>query len=342
MFTPFHLLPLNAVTDGNKYRERWDSDEGRSVREHVMDLIRNRAGEHLLQADYQDGRLGILENEFDLRGLDLFKEVIDFPTADNFKAIDFSYARFYHCEFTNALFNCTMAFTRFYNCTFRRCTFVSNHCYAASFEKVTFIECDFVEMDSFVNCSFQASTFDSCYFSKELFHDCTFDFRTDITAIVERTQVFSPKKYSIANVDRAALYKGIAGAYRAGNVDAKARRYTFLQHQLETRHNTSGILLKLSRYAIEAVTGYGQYPARVLFSMAAWFSIILPIFTDAVGIRDAVVLASGAIFTFGARADLLTALSPMYTVVYIFTSFVGITLVALFVTVSARVLFSSD
>ncbi|MBA4312877.1 MAG: hypothetical protein C0417_09630, partial [Chlorobiaceae bacterium] len=137
MFTPIHLLPQN--TGGHRqYKERWETDEGRILHDKILQLIRRGAGEDFLERDFQNGHLGFLENERDLRGFTFENENIVFPKGDNFQAIDFSYAEFGHSHFTNAFFYCSMSFTKFYGCTFNKCIFSFNHCYAAMFEKVTF------------------------------------------------------------------------------------------------------------------------------------------------------------------------------------------------------------
>jgi uncharacterized protein YjbI with pentapeptide repeats len=96
-------------------------------------------------ADHSCLTIEFLEDMSDLKGLDIFQEQFDFSGGDTFEAIDFSFAEFWHSRFSNAVFNCSIAFARVYNCEFRRCIFSFNHSYGTTFEKCRFVECEFVE-----------------------------------------------------------------------------------------------------------------------------------------------------------------------------------------------------
>jgi hypothetical protein len=163
MFVSIDRLPQFDPAERERYRRRWEQHEGRALRDRVLELIRGGAGEDFLQSDFEDGRLAPLEDMHDLKGFRIFDEHFDFPGGDTFEAIDFSHADFYHSTFNNAVFNCYIGFARIYNCKFRRCIFSFNNAYGTTFEKCRFIECEFVEGDTFTNCRFGDSTFDNCF-----------------------------------------------------------------------------------------------------------------------------------------------------------------------------------
>lgn len=59
-------------------------------------MIRAGAGEDFLQGDFEQGQLSLLEDMWDLKGLNIFDEQFKFPGGDTFENIDFSYAEFRH------------------------------------------------------------------------------------------------------------------------------------------------------------------------------------------------------------------------------------------------------
>ncbi|MCL4510460.1 MAG: pentapeptide repeat-containing protein [Bacteroidetes bacterium] len=335
MFTSIHLLPQNSP-DNWKYRTRWESDEGRQLHDKIMSMIREGAGEHFLERDFEAKRLGFLKSETDLRGFQISNENINFPRGENFQAIIFSFAEFEYSKFINAFFYCKMSFTRFYDCIFENCTFSFNHCYAATFEKVTFINCDFVEEDTFTNCSFSETIFKNTFIPNNIFYDCLFDSRTEFSGFLPK-----PSHYNIdlqlRDIDKSELYKQISDGYASGGADAIAREYRFLQLQCYTRYNTQKFRDKVAGFVFELISGYGLRPSRVIATMMLYFLLALSVFTSQMGIRDALLLTSGALFTFGAKADTVNTMNILFQVLYIFSSFVGISLTALFVTVLVNV-----
>jgi Pentapeptide repeats (8 copies) len=115
-FQRIDLLPRYDPAARNKVQSRWEHDDGRSLCERVIEKIRKGAGEDFLQWDFEQGRLGFLEDYWDLAGIQLSNEDITFPTGDNFENIDFSYAKFWHCVFVNATFPQThFSFAKLYN-----------------------------------------------------------------------------------------------------------------------------------------------------------------------------------------------------------------------------------
>src|SRR5260370_19062776 len=161
-FERIDLLPSYNIAEARKAWERWEAPEGRQLHEKIVGLIRKGAGEDFLQWEFEQGDLGFIEDQWDLAGIQLFSESIDFPTGDNFENIDFSYAHFWHCTFTNACFmQAHFSFTKFYNVEFRDCLFAFAHFYGATLENCRFINCDFVEENGFSNCEISETRFEN-------------------------------------------------------------------------------------------------------------------------------------------------------------------------------------
>ena len=336
MFVSTDRLPLYKPDERERYHRRWERN-GIALRDHVLELIRAGAGKNFLQRDFEAGELEPLEDMYDLKGLKIFDERFEFPGGGTFQAIDFSHAQFYHSSFKNAVFNSNLGFTKVYNCEFRRCIFSFNHAYGATFERCKFVECEFVEGDTFTNCMFRSTAFENCFMPFRLFFDCSFDQETRIGPSVP--QPFQMNPISVDPKDQTDIYNGIKEAYRAGGVPERVREYFFLQMQAVTRHNATSHRERWLGLAKEYLAGYGVRPLRVLAAMAGALAVSSLVFSAAVGPADGVLLAAGGLLTFGARADLLTNLHPIYRAIYIATAFVGISLTALFITVLANVSF---
>jgi hypothetical protein len=103
-FQRIDLLPRYDPKSASRSRNRWETAEGRIIGERVLELIRKGGGEDFLQWDFENGRLGLLESQWDLAGFDLTSETIFFPEGDSFEAMDFSYARFWHCSLQTPAF----------------------------------------------------------------------------------------------------------------------------------------------------------------------------------------------------------------------------------------------
>ncbi len=341
MFTPIHLLPQTDSVYHSKYRSRWETDQGKMLHDKIMKMIKNGAGDDFLVWDFQHRELGFLEHEHDLRGFKFRNENIVFPDDDEtFKAIDFSFAEFWDTKMTNALFNCTMNFTKFHRCIFQNCMFSFNNCYASHFRKIEFIDCDFVEHNSLTNCSFIETSFTNAFFSRNVFFDCKFDTETVFTPLpFRRNPVVLPiKNHMLENSMLSDLYKGIREAYIAGGSVSKTRRYLFLQLQASTRYNSESFMEKIWGLFFEYLAGHGLRPLRVIRVMALWFILAFTTFFCKLNFRDALLLTCGALFTFGAKADILDHFGILYLLVYIASSFIGISLTALFITVLVNVL----
>ena len=137
----------------------------------------------------------------------------------------------------------------------------------------------------------------------------------------------------------ADIFKGIKEAYEAGGASGQRRLYLFRQMQSVTRYNTGSLQGRLSGYVKEYVAGYGVRPTRVLMAMIGTLLASTLMFSGRFNFSDALVLAAGALFTFGAKSDSLAILGPGYQILYIATAFLGVSLTALFVTVLANVWF---
>lgn len=339
MFTSIDRLPRLNPEEQARYRRRWEEGQGTALRDTVLGMIRDGAGEDFLQREFEGGRLGFLEDMLDLKGLKIFDEQFDFPGGDTFEAIDFSYAEFWHSTFNNAVFNCSIAFARVYNCEFRRCIFSFNHCYGTTFDKSRFVECDFVESNTFTNCSFRETSFDNCFMPTRVFFDCSFDQTTRIGASSPSPFRMNRDSFKVDLKNASDIFNGIKDGYRGGGVSDKAREYFFRQMQATTRHNTATKPERWFGFLKEYVAGYGVRPLRVLGIMLGALLLSTIIFSDAVGAADGFILAAGGLFTFGAKADLLTNIHPVYRAIYVATAFAGISLTALFITVLANVWF---
>jgi uncharacterized protein YjbI with pentapeptide repeats len=339
MFTPIHLLPQPSSHDYRNYKERWNTPEGRDLQSKILQLVKNGAGEDFLESDFQNGNLGFLEDEGDLRGFRFFQQDFNFPARDTFAGIDFSYAEFYHTKMANAVFACTIRFAKIYNCTFERCTFASSSFFASTLEKVKFIDCDFEGRHLFTNCSFAHTTFQNTFFSDRAFSDCSFDANTNFTALPRNGVAGALRNLCLTNATLSDVYQGISEAYFSGGTQTKGRDFLFLQLHFAARFNTEGTAKKLAAYFWEYISGFGLRPSRVLLSLVLYFILLLLLFSFKVSFPDAILLTCGSIFTFGAKSDMLDSFSLFFSLLYAFSSFVGISLTALFVTVLVNVSF---
>ena len=335
MFTPIHQLSQNDRNEATRYRERWDSAEGQTLADDLRVRIRNGAGEDFLQWDFEQGRLGFLEDYHDLKGLELQGEDITFPRGDNFEGVDFSYASWYNSTFRGACFISRFNFTRLFNCEFRDCTFAFNSFFGSRLERVRFINCQFVENNSFVNCDCVELQMRNSFFSEDLFTDCRFDAATVVEDPTEK-----PLSFSDLTLDHrrlAAIFRGLKDAYDAGGVHSRARTYFFRQMRAARRFNSTTRLQRVMGLSLELLAGYGVRPLRVLRAMALFLLLSIGVFAAHWGLKGGLALGAGSFFTFGARADLLNNAGLAWWVWYVVTAFAGVSLTALFVTVLANV-----
>lgn len=340
MFTPIHLLPRIDIEKKELYQQRWEKEGGPALKDKILQMIRDGAGEDFLQWEFEKGRLGFLENMWDLKGVNIFKEDLTFSGDDSgwFENIDFSHAEFYHSKFRRATFSpSTMNFSRIYNCEFIDCTFSFSAFYGARFEKVTFRNCNFIEHNDFTNCDLREVEFNDCFVPDSIFTDCRFDTNTRVTDPIDKPH--RTWKLSFDKKELAGIFHGITEAYLAGGVAKQALVYFFRKNQAITRYNSDNSWDRLRGYFLEFLTGYGVRPLRVLRALLIMVVTGIAIFSTQVGFENALILATGGFFTFGGYVELLKGLSMGYRLLYILTSFLGIFLTGLYVTVQANVWF---
>jgi len=339
MFTSINLLPPLHRKELKKYQERWNDSDGLRLRDKILKMIRNGAGEDFLQWDFEQGKMGFLENMWDLRGIDIHQEDINFPYGDNFEGIDFSYAKFYHSKFKNAVFISTaFNFTTLHNCEFINCIFLFTGFYGSTSEKTKFINCDFIEGDKITNCDFRQSKFVNCFYLGRLFFDCRFDETTSIDIPIDEPSS-TAEGIRLNKTELAEIYSGIKESYVAGDAVKQSRQYFFKQKQCLTRHNVNNLREKIGGYFLELIAGYGIKPSRVLLSMLVTFLFYSSFPMVKLGIADGLMLSAGAFFTFGANSNYLQTLCLPFKVLYIAEAFSGISLIALFITVLAKLWF---
>jgi len=334
MFQPIHILNTNS-DDLKKYQERWQTDRGKETQKYIIEQIKKGAGEDFLQYDFQSGKLSLLENEWDLKGIEIWELDVDFPKNDTFEAIDFSYSRFWHSKFNHAAFVSGGGgiFARIYNCEFNHCLFYLNGWRGCTFEKVKFFKCDFMEHAYFVNCIFKDCVFTDCFLSEGIFSDCLFNVNTSINQLKYKTNNFG--KHSLEKINLPEIYKGIKDAYSSGEVYDKYRDYFYKQKASETQYLKSG-WPKLSAQIQESVTGYGIRPVRVLewsiFVILFFVNIYIYVFNLNIG--TSFISSLSAFATMG-DVPSISWMSYFYVV----ESLLGIGFFALFITVLSNIWF---
>ena len=337
MHTPIHALRQTASVEARRARERWNSPAGETTHTRVVELIGDRAGEDFLQADFEAGRLPVLEDMWDLRGIYFGNKQWTFPPSDTFEAIDFSFGTFQKVAFTKAYFQATLRFARVENCRFINCSFQFTFFYCSELRNVTFERCDFLDSNDFVNCEMYGVSFRDCYYAANLFADCSFDRQCEVTPS-------TPKPLNVASIGEKSgtshlveLYRAIKDAYSSGGAYDRSREYFFRQMEAARQHATPRLRDQILAFIFKWLAGYGVRPMRVLAAIAILYAIATAVFRFQFDTQTALLLAAGALFTFGAEADKLASVAWPFSVVYAITSFGGIALAALFVTVLATV-----
>ena len=187
---------------------------------------------------------------------------------------------------------------------------------------------------SFVNCALDDVEFINCFFEKRPFSDCRFNDNTKIDE--PRSKLVQSDSIKLEARDQAEIFRGIKEAYAGGGVLKQSRNYFFKQMQSVTRHNTPNKVEKAFGYLLEVIAGYGIRPWRVLCTMLLGFLVSFFLFACQLGLSDALIVTAGAFFTFGAGSEYLKGMGNLYRVIYILTSFFGISLTALLITVFAN------
>lgn len=337
MFVPIHLLPLLNPKERDKYQKRWQEADTFANQKKVAKAIRDYGNEDFLSRECSELiESGFLESETDLKGFQVQGEEFSLRNDwDNFKYIDFRYAEFYNSTFENAtFFGANLDFSRLYKCRFVRCGFHFTSLYAATLEGVQFEECDFAQRTSFVNCEAINTKFVKCFFQEPALRDCQFDSDTVVEQLADRSNRW-PANSLPPNSQRAEMLRGIADAYYAGRAIERGEAATLASARARTRHNTSGWRWLLRLVIGDLLLGYGLRPLRPLFAMCAVFGVAAVLFANAIGLGPGTMLAAGALLTFGAGTNALDALPWPYRVVYIVTAFLGVSLLALFISAAS-------
>lgn len=342
MFVPYYTHALFDPSERTKCRERWTGSRagGCSYTEIVERLLNEGAEEGFLHEAFGRGELPILDHGSDLRGFHFWKIDQDFRRdgncGDNFKGLDLSYSEFWHCHFKNAVFySSSLAFTEFYNCTFEDCAFAFTGFLGAKIRKSRIVRCDFAEPCSLENVSMIDSVFDECFLGETTpFRDCFFD---DLSSVRNmRTESYHYKGVLMQKSALAGYFASFQSAYEAAGAEERALRSYFEGRKAFTRYNTN-LLGKLGGFAAEIFAGYGVKPLRAFAVLIMLYVSATAFFAAAsVPLKESLVLAAGALFTFGAGADRLMRFGYPETIVYICLSFSGIALTALFVTTLAN------
>jgi uncharacterized protein YjbI with pentapeptide repeats len=340
MFIPIIELSLYDPEEQQEVTSRWETPHGRQHYDFIMEKIREGAGEDFLQWDFENGNLqGFLRDMWDLRGFSFFNKSIDFPPADNFEAIDFSYAQFYHstlkkCCFIGTRFN----FAKFYNCNFVNCTFLFTTWRGCTFEKCSFQNTDFVEICKFINCSFTASEFTRYFTCASLFEDCKFSATVEIDRPASLPIDPNGPKIRFENKQLEEVYLSFQEAYKSGAVHDKEREYYYKSKEVGTRYNNRGILDFLYRkLLIELFTGYGVKPFRGLLCGIIAVAIFAGIFyTNSFDANDALITSISAFLTMG---DANNFQWP-FNLLYLAEGFIGLFILGLYLTTLVNVWFS--
>lgn len=342
IFIPILQLNLYNFKERIEYRDRWEPiNGGEEAYKLVIEKIRKGAGEDFLQREYEYGKLNkFLDDMYDLKGITIHGEEIDFPEKDNFENIDFSYSKFYHSEFKNGYFRCSFKFVRFHKVTFRNCIFNSSVWLGAEFEECEFINCDFIGGCGFTNCSFSNTKFNHFFTEINLFSDCKFNSTVYIGEPV--TFFVAQKRIKNSGYDYSFLsdfYNSIRQAYKAANVYDKERSYFYKAKQAGTNHNNNGLVDYLyKKILIEFLTGYGVKPFRAfgagiiiifVFSFVYYFSLY--------SIRQSILISFGAFFTSG---NYPASFCIYYKILYIIEGIFGWFILGLYLTTLVNVWFS--
>jgi uncharacterized protein YjbI with pentapeptide repeats len=321
MFMPIYMLPYRDIDEWKKYENRWNENE--EIYNKVVELIKSGAGEDFLQSDYENGRLPILEDMWDLKGINFHGLDINFPDGDNFEAINFKFAEFWNCNFTNATFPSThFTFARFYNVTFKKCIFALGAFHGTKLENVTFEDCDFIEHSGFTNCEFANTKFIKTFFNDNIFHDCKFDNKITIDINLSCTRWGSPKaQMNMTNL--SGLYTGIKESFENGKEYDLSREYYYQQLVAFRQYNITSKLRKVLSWLLDIISGYGVKPQRSLLCSLAVLSIFTIIFFFNLGFNDGLLLSTGSFFTFGAKTDRLNDLPAFFKILYVLESFLA-------------------
>lgn len=352
MFYPIYQLQGYDQKEHERVRERWDDPTNKKAKDLVLELIRKGGGEDFLQWDFEQGSLkGLLDNDRDLKGIPIFGENIEFPTADNFEAIDFSYSQFHHSTFKNCCLYASFRFAKIYNCRFISCIFRFAYWHGCTIENSAFQDCDFIEYNRFINCDFVNCQFPNYSTSGLLFSDCRFDLNTKIDNPKSKMITREDKESSFNRMQLCDYYKSIYEAYHVGNAPNLTRDYKYLSRKYGTKYLSKNWLWWFKdKLLIELLTGYGLKPIRPLLgglTTIVVFSFIFGLHRVAITI-ESFLKEIGHVFLEGLRfsASAFTALGGAselavpYNYLLLLEYCLGVIFFGLFVTVLSNVWFT--
>lgn len=265
MFIDISQLKEVNGEEYNNLTQRWYTQEGIRAQKYITDLIKQGGGEDFLQRDIQYGVLkGFLEDEFDLKGINLYGVNVNCPKVDNFQRIDFSYSKFIQSNFNGCTISCNFYFVQFKRCKFINCTFAGSYFIGCFFQNCTFENVDFIQNDQIVNCEIEQTDFVNFFSNNNLLKDCK---------IFNSTQLDTPKKYPNGNWDKlefdqrilSDFYTEVSLGYKETKSLEKSSNYRYLARKAYTRYNVRSKFKKWIRILInEFVIGYGEKPFNIL------------------------------------------------------------------------------
>jgi hypothetical protein len=300
----------------------------------VKAAIAGGAGKDFLALAFERGELPMLESKNDLKGYP-FNEGAGFPTdQDIFVGIDFSYAQF-QATITGAnFFQCDFTHNYLQRAKFTNCRFFFSYFFAGSFAHVEFENCEF-DKASFSNCRFENTNFRGCRFSDATFSDCAIGPGTVISA---PPTVLAPGTRCFMEPETLSdFYLGVSRGYAAGGADALSDATYIRSKRAERAYGKLSPNKKAISYLADWFSGYGTSPLRLLLGMGLVIAFTsIAFMTQEPNVPKAVLIAAGAFFTFGASSDAVAKYPWFLEILYVMTSFAGLTLNALFITLWAN------
>ncbi len=332
-FSDSYFLPGYRRDDAARYLERWNKRENARQKGLVQAAIERGAGKDFLALAFERGELPMLEGKNDLKGYP-FNEGCGFPTdQDIFVGIDFSYAQF-QATITGAnFFQCDFTHNYLQRAKFTNCRFFFSYFFAGSFAHVEFDNCEF-DKASFSNCRFENTVFRGCRFSDAAFSDCALSSGTRISD--PPTTLASGARCFMEPGILADFYLGVSRGYAAGGADELSDAMHIRSKRAERTYGKPSSSKKAVSYLADWFSGYGTSPLRLLLGMCLVIAASSIAFLTQAPISKAILIAAGAFFTFGASSDAVAQYPWFLEILYVMTSFAGLTLNALFITLWAN------
>jgi len=341
VFTEIHLIRQPNKAEIKKCRDRWTTGDGDRVQQEILGALKKDGTEEGLKKAVSRIEPKITDNHRDLKGIGIIEqELVYKEQSASFENMDLSFASMRNARFENIIFvNVNFTSADLFGCEFINCEFMFTNFYACYIEKTIFLNCDFIINNTITNCVFRESLFEKFFTPENFFFDCRFD---EITSVSEPLEAPNREENTGSKLDKMALadiYKGIKQSYDEDDVTKKARDYFFRERQAITRYNTAGFLDRAIGFFVEAIAGYGVRPIRVFITTLLVFITYSAVFVHEFGFTRGMLVSAGAFCTFGANSQYINGVSPLIEIIYIFESFTGILMMALFVTVLVNLWF---